>query len=922
MSPTPASPEEQKERLRIIVSEAVGETRKIGDVREPTIGGQVREGFKEVEAKVAELKEKYKGNEKKTIRVWYTDPATGREYSERVTVSELEQRVRAEKQQALAHGLEGTKVVMTVDEARAPTAGDVIEAAKAASKGGIPLVETPYPQEWRVQAHEEYMAMSPLNQLLFHFAAQGAKGVDYYAAALIPGGRTGQQVAEQAYIENVVMPRATGVKPDFLQFFTSGMVKQPATWLAVLEAGGYVSGAVVKSVGTGIKAAFPLVWEVVETELVGPIMEALSTPIGQAAGKAVMYGPVAYRAVQSYTTFTAEGYDASRSLELVAAQSALEFAGVYGFGQGFQAGLKYGSPIKLGTFSAETPTGLKKKSLLLYAEVGQSARVLGGVTATERAITWETWPAKGYRLSFSLGAPSFDISVPQMPFTPLEYELLKGPTSRYYASRGATDDIIKWDLGAQLTRNFGSPDFVPKMEFEDVLKETRYVERSASGLARYLKSHSDLMVYGSTVQKMYMGEDFPRQLADIDIQQVPGISGLSTEAHVENIYNIMKAEYGGAVRISPETPTLIEVNVGGQWHHGIDFHPIDASAGYSPGQQEFLGLGIRSRAPQVTENILMMQFPEQVQRKGVSITTPGLEAVGPEPHRIKDIGDFMAGYEFTLEAYPDLGKSAQLKTLKAAWGLKDIQVPSPTLFSYNPSATGSSATFIPPPLFFSPPPSGSPKVPISLPSYSGWSKSASASISSSLSLPSSTSASISSSLSPSVPSSPPFRSPPSRLPSRSPSPSLSVSPGYSPSIRLPSYPSSPPSRYSIPPSSPPSSPPFGITPSSLKLGPSQGFKLKMPRGKSVRRKGRKTFWAFPDPLSAWQSELKYGKFTGPPQTRKLRGRYRREVLFNPLTPRFPTLEQLRASRKTKKKAKRRTGTRKKGLNKRWRFRLL
>lgn len=97
-------------------------------------------------------------------------------------------------------------------------------------------------------------------------------------------------------------------------------------------------------------------------------------------------------------------------------------------------------------------------------------------------------------------------------------------------------------------------------------------------------------------------------------------------------------------------------------------------------------------------------------------------------------------------------------------------------------------------------------------------------------------------------------------------------------------------------------------------------RFRLPKMKRYRTP--RTFRALPDPLSLWESQARFGRATAPPQTRKLRRRYRKEVLFSPLTPRFPTLEQLNAPKRRKKKRKAGKKRRGKRINTSRRFRLL
>jgi hypothetical protein len=74
-----------------------------------------------------------------------------------------------------------------------------------------------------------------------------------------------------------------------------------------------------------------------------------------------------------------------------------------------------------------------------------------------------------------------------------------------------------------------------------------------------------------------------------------------------------------------------------QFVHGLDIHGFPE--GY--GAAETLGYGYGKKTPLKVENIQLLNPGEQAARKGISALTPREAEFAPEPHRLKDIGDFV-----------------------------------------------------------------------------------------------------------------------------------------------------------------------------------------------------------------------------------------------------------------------------------------
>ncbi len=524
-------------------------------------------------------------------------------------------------------------------------------------------------------AQTKYNKMNLLNKVSYHAAAFGSSGTQYLTSYL-PGGWSPQKFANVEYALNVLSPD----KPSFSEFAVRGMMSNPFAIAAVAYGGSALAGGTVNLLGS-----VPVI-KTAATTVVGGVTKIIPSGVIKLAVPAVVYGGVGKRGLDTYTTFKADSDFSDRAFELATAQVANELLFTYSATKGFKYGMEHGFPVKYAEVELQTPpiySGEKyhrSKWRGIYFQSGSDSKVLGGIIDGQ----------------FSFGKPSFTIQNPTLPFSPIEYEIMKGPISEYYQSADIPGQaLIKWEIGADLTRNIGSPKFAPKMQFSDVLKQTKYVSEAADDLAIYFQKNPDITVYGSTVQKMYQGESLDRLLADVDIQSP------KADAHLDNLLNMMKKYYGDSVRLAPLHERLIEVKIGEKWHHAIDLHLGDIDdIGYSPASQNWIGLGIAPRGNIVVDKITTMQFPEQVQRKGISITTPGISGVGPPPHRIKDVSDFISGQTFILETYPDPSKTAKLEILKTAWGVEIVAPPSAEMFVYSPGVAYPSSS--PPVVFPSP----------------------------------------------------------------------------------------------------------------------------------------------------------------------------------------------------------------------------
>ena len=278
---------------------------------------------------------------------------------------------------------------------------------------------------------------------------------------------------------------------------------------------------------------------------------------------------------------------------------------------------------------------------------------------------------------------------------------------------------------------------------------------------------------------------------DIDVQ-----FKISQEAAIGKTQLLAKklSLVGENVRISEQTPTLIESFKGGQYVHAVDIHslerPIDLG-GTGEG-----GLGFKyGHTPQIVKTAQgatreVMPLSEFRTRKATSISQIGEQGLAPAAHRVKDIGDFIVSQEYLSKVAGKSSELPKLERLKEIYNIKPgEQISGKVMFGPSESKPIPSRSLSLPSLNIrSPSVSPSASLKLSLPSMPSLSvQSKPLSISPSISVPS-----ISPSVKVSAPSSVQLKSPslsPSLSASRSASlGSASLSPSISPALTLPSIP--------------------------------------------------------------------------------------------------------------------------------------
>ena len=249
---------------------------------------------------------------------------------------------------------------------------------------------------------------------------------------------------------------------------------------------------------------------------------------------------------------------------------------------------------------------------------------------------------------------------------PLE-ESFRTPAERRILFRGGTEkfpqrEVEKLTTAFEITRATRKVR-VPSGQFPK--KTSTLGEPATKELLKFAKEEQAFL-FGSFPTQAQLAKGRRRIPGDVDLK----LSVSQAEAEVKTQQLVTRLRKKGArVRVSPQSPTLIEARVGpNKWAHAVDVksldpQPQDALVGASPltREESFLGLPT-TRKPVEIEGIKATSLTEQAARKfrGAFIATRGgltpeqlsrfqspelataarEGAFLPKPYRVKDVRDF------------------------------------------------------------------------------------------------------------------------------------------------------------------------------------------------------------------------------------------------------------------------------------------
>ena len=338
---------------------------------------------------------------------------------------------------------------------------------------------------------------------------------------------------------------------------------------------------------------------------------------------------------------------------------------------------------KITTFKVPTKTGDVTLYKGLSVEYGVRGKPLIGI-------------AEG---KIRLGTPKVSLSKATKPFvveTPAQTAIFQ----KSLAKVAKPTEVTKFKGLLDITRV--TEKTPSKFVQKSFIKETKSL--TPKGVEEVLKfaKKEKAQVYGSFAARQQTPKDLARVSADMDIQLKIGAeaSALKTKQLVLKLQKI-----GEPVRISKKTPTLIEVQVGKEWHHAVDIHSIEqaiAEASPAIGGEKIYGLQLGQK-PIKIKGIETMRLSEQGVRKMGSIATarPGKKITfAPEAHRIKDIPDWFASQETLLRSkfLPQSARLAKLQKLKSLYPAEIFKQPileQPKVLLYSPKVSVPKAYVLP-----------------------------------------------------------------------------------------------------------------------------------------------------------------------------------------------------------------------------------
>jgi len=204
---------------------------------------------------------------------------------------------------------------------------------------------------------------------------------------------------------------------------------------------------------------------------------------------------------------------------------------------------------------------------------------------------------------------------------------------------------------------------VPKnyLKEMDLTQVSSVPKEYAPKLSKLITNEKDYFVFGGAARESQVLE--PKSTHDIDLFLRKAVAADKTSYYVKELSTVK----GPPIRVSPESPGLVEVNMGGNWKHMLDIHDmsspeIQAGVKVNP---EYFGYGFKIKNPTVEiGGKVFRQLGEEGTALGAASAIPKklsqpfsptetkifdqisakyVQAGGkfePAPHRLKDVINF------------------------------------------------------------------------------------------------------------------------------------------------------------------------------------------------------------------------------------------------------------------------------------------
>ena len=323
----------------------------------------------------------------------------------------------------------------------------------------------------------------------------------------------------------------------------------------------------------------------------------------------------------------------------------------------------------------------------LYLESGENAKLILGSMGEvpEKAVIsghGSTGEAAGY-----------------MPETPIETAV----TMKIMEKAGYPAEVIS-DV-KDIRGLMGETQNIKSRFIQDILPQetgTLSTEGVATLKEFVIQNQGDVQsVYGSFATRNQLIEDVNysfegktalRVPGDIDIQMKVGAE--DTAKFAQRLVDVLSKT--SEVRISSESPTLIEAKVGeGTWAHAVDIHALGEPSPDVLSPETGMRWGFKLNKPTVKiEDINVMGAGEQGLRKGSSVLgfTEDRELMLPVEHRMKDVPDFFQIQKTLLESSNNpltlIKGEAKMSRLMERYGVTDLSAePLPLEYTFRGDET-------------------------------------------------------------------------------------------------------------------------------------------------------------------------------------------------------------------------------------------
>ncbi len=307
----------------------------------------------------------------------------------------------------------------------------------------------------------------------------------------------------------------------------------------------------------------------------------------------------------------------------------------------------------------------------LYVEKGEQAKPIIGLVKQGSKIR----PVRNFQ--FSKVSPGYEMKSPIETYLAKQAVERIKPTKLDYLPGRAFKRV--YEIEKAVAKSPKNLKYIATKEMEDfknVLKQAPRFKDISDDVYDFLiaqtKKGKIKQVFGSVAQKIQMGKEMSRELHDIDV-----VSS-KPEQIAKEFVKRLKPKLGNTIRVNPSDPSIVERKIGNVWKKLIEFKPSASS--YSLfGNEKYVYHGFRPEYPAKTkEGLRIMRLPEQLIRKGGSITQIKEYGLSPERHRLKDIYDFIEIAKYYAKRSENLGYKDIANFLKKQISLLESNI-SPEL---------------------------------------------------------------------------------------------------------------------------------------------------------------------------------------------------------------------------------------------------